>query len=679
MRKTYRVYGMSCVNCARAIEITLRRTKGVKDVNVSFELGRVEVEFDEDLVSEEEIVRKIEELGYSVEKKKDYERVLLGFSVISSLFFLASIFVNFPLKTELRLLLSTLVQFTAGWKFYRGAYSSLKKGVGSMDTLVALGTTGAYLYSLLAYFKLINSAPFFETNVFLITFVRFGKFVEEVAKKRATKGLKELVNLSFKKVKVLEGNKEVEKNVREVFKGEKVVYRSGEQVLLDGVVIKGEALVNEAVISGEPVPVLKKKGDEVYSGSIVEKGYIVTKVMKTFESSFINTVRKLVEESLREKPKVQRLSDKVSHYFVLFVVALSLLTFGIWYLNTHDLTRAVQFSLAVLVVSCPCAFGIAVPLAVSVGIYKAVKRGILPKKGSVFETATKVNTLVFDKTGTLTEGKLKVKEFNIPDEYFEIVYSMEHYSNHPVAKAIREYLKGKVKKEVPLNECEEVLGVGVRCGDYIIGKAELWGERSQNGIIRVGFGTKNKLIGEVILEDSLRKEAREVVRFFKEKGIEVVMLTGDNEENAKRIATELGIEKVIANVKPDEKLKVVKELQKDGKKVCVVGDGVNDAPALAQADLGVAVFEGTDLAKLSGDLVIHKLSSLPYVFKLSERVYRKIKENLFWAFAYNVTFIPVAAGVFAGKGIYLKPEFAGLLMAFSSVSVVLNTLRLLRD
>ncbi|RUM29541.1 MAG: cadmium-translocating P-type ATPase, partial [Aquifex sp.] len=586
---------------------------------------------------------------------------------------------SFPLKLEVQFLLSSIVQFTAGWKFYKGAYSSLKKGVGSMDTLVALGTTGAYLYSLLSYFNFINSTPFFETNVFLITFVRLGKFIEEKAKEKAIKGLKELVNLSFKKVKVLEGNREVEKNVREVFKGEKVVYRSGEQILLDGVVIKGEGLVNEAVITGEPLPVLKKEGDEVYSGAVLERGYIITKVKKTFESSFINTVRKLVEESLREKPQIQRISDKVSHYFVLFVVILSALTFLVWFIKTGEINKAVQFSLAVLVVSCPCAFGIAVPLAVSVGIYKAVKKGILPKKGSVFEVAPKVNTVIFDKTGTLTEGKLKVKEINVPKEYFEILYTMENYSNHPVAKAIREYLKPFVKEEAKLKGCEEILGVGVKCGEFIVGKGELWGKNSQNGVIRVGFGTKDKLIGEIILEDSVRKEAKEVVEFFKRRGIDVILLTGDTKENAKKIAEELGIKEVIANVKPEEKLNVIRKLQREGRKVCMVGDGVNDAPALAQSDLGIAVSEGTDLAKISGDIVIHRLLSIPEVFTLSERVYRKIKENLFWAFAYNVIFIPLATGILWNKGIYLKPEFAGLLMALSSVSVVLNTLRLIRD
>ena len=679
MRKTYRVYGMSCVNCARAIEITLKRTKGVKNVSVSFELGRVEVDFDEDVVSEEEIVRKIEELGYSVERKKDLEKPFLIFSLLSSFFFLLGMLLSFPLKLEVQFLLSSIVQFTAGWKFYKGAYSSLKKGVGSMDTLVALGTTGAYLYSLLSYFNFINSTPFFETNVFLITFVRLGKFIEEKAKEKAIKGLKELVNLSFKKVKVLEGNREVEKNVREVFKGEKVVYRSGEQILLDGVVIKGEGLVNEAVITGEPLPVLKKEGDEVYSGAVLERGYIITKVKKTFESSFINTVRKLVEESLREKPQIQRISDKVSHYFVLFVVILSALTFLVWFIKTGEINKAVQFSLAVLVVSCPCAFGIAVPLAVSVGIYKAVKKGILPKKGSVFEVAPKVNTVIFDKTGTLTEGKLKVKEINVPKEYFEILYTMENYSNHPVAKAIREYLKPFVKEEAKLKGCEEILGVGVKCGEFIVGKGELWGKNSQNGVIRVGFGTKDKLIGEIILEDSVRKEAKEVVEFFKRRGIDVILLTGDTKENAKKIAEELGIKEVIANVKPEEKLNVIRKLQREGRKVCMVGDGVNDAPALAQSDLGIAVSEGTDLAKISGDIVIHRLLSIPEVFTLSERVYRKIKENLFWAFAYNVIFIPLATGILWNKGIYLKPEFAGLLMALSSVSVVLNTLRLIRD
>ena len=680
MRKTLKVEGMTCVNCARAIEIALRKSEGVREVRVSFELGRVEVDYDESKVSEEDIVRKIEELGYRVvQEKGKKEEILLILSWASSLLILLTMFSNVPFGLEVQLVLSTLVQFSGGLKFYRQAIATLRQGIAGMDVLVSLGTTGAYLYSLLSYLKLIPGLPIFETNAFLIAFVRLGKYIEEKARERAVKGLKEVFSLSFKKVKVLEGSKEIEKEVREVFKGEKVVYRSGEQILLDGVVLEGEALVNEAIITGESLPVKKKPGDKVISGSIVENGYIITRVEKTFGSSYISQIKKLVEEALSEKPSIQRLSDKVSHYFVQFVVLISLITFGVWYFKTGELQKAVLFSLSVLVVSCPCAFGIAVPLAVVVGINKALRKGILLKKPAVFELVPKLQVLIFDKTGTLTEGKLKVEELRVEDNYLPVIYAMEEYSNHPVARAIREFLKEKVKEKPKLEGCEEIAGVGVKCGELLIAKGELWNLKSKNGAITVGFGTKEKLLGFIVLRDKLRKEAKEVVSFLKAKGLRVILLSGDTKENAERVAKELGIEEVIAQVKPEEKKDFVEKLKREGYEVAMVGDGINDSLALARADVGIAVSSGADLAKIAGDVIIHNLYSLKELFTLSERVYRKIKENLFWAFIYNALFIPVAAGLFYEFGLYLKPEFAGLLMSLSSVSVVLNTLFLLRD
>ncbi len=680
MRKVYRVKGMSCVNCARTIEIALKRLRGVKEVRVSFELGRVEVEYDPGKVSEEEIAARIRDLGYLPEEEKDRkEELLLGFSLLSSFLFLLLMIVRPPYGLEVQLLLSGLVQFTAGLKFYRGALYSLREGTAGMDVLVSLGTTGSYVYSLLAYLKLLPGTPFFETNVFLITFVRAGKYIEERAKERAIRGLKEFISSSYSRVRVLSEGREVEKDPREVVKGEKIVLRSGDEVLLDGKVLEGEAYVSEAVITGESRPLLKKKGDLVYSGSVVESGYLLVEVVKSFERSYLSQLRRLAEEALRRKPRIQRLADRVSHYFVYGVVSLSLLTLLYWLLREGDLQKAVNFSLALLVVSCPCAFGIAVPLAVSLGLYEALRRGVFLKSSEVFELVPKVNTVIFDKTGTLTEGKFRVERYEVrEEEALEKVYYMEQFSGHPIARSLREFLKDKVKREVSLEGCREIKGVGVRCGEYIVGKGELWGISPGNGYKVVGFGRGKKLLALFYLRDTLREEARTVVRYLKEKGLEVVMLTGDEERNALGVARELGIDRVIANVRPEEKLKVVEEFQRRGRKVLMVGDGVNDAPALARADVGVAVAGGTDLAKLSGSVLVTSLKKIPLLFGLSEKVYRKIKENLFWAFVYNVVAMPVAAGFFYEKGLYLRPELAGLIMSLSSVSVVLNTLRLKR-
>ncbi|NPB07446.1 MAG: cadmium-translocating P-type ATPase [Aquificae bacterium] len=680
MRKVYRVKGMSCVNCARTIEIALKRLRGVKEVRVSFELGRVEVEYDPGKVSEEEIAARIRDLGYLPEEEKDKkEELLLGFSLLSSFLFLLLMIVRPPYGLEVQLLLSGLVQFTAGLKFYRGALYSLREGTAGMDVLVSLGTTGSYVYSLLAYLKLLPGTPFFETNVFLITFVRAGKYIEERAKERAIRGLKEFISSSYSRVRVLSEGREVEKEPREVVKGEKIVLRSGDEVLLDGKVLEGEAYVSEAVITGESRPLLKKKGDLVYSGSVVESGYLLVEVVKSFERSYLSQLRSLAEEALRRKPRIQRLADRVSHYFVYGVVSLSLLTLLYWLLREGDLQKAVNFSLALLVVSCPCAFGIAVPLAVSLGLYEALRRGVFLKSSEVFERVPKVNTVIFDKTGTLTEGKFRVERYEVrEEEALEKVYYMEQFSGHPIARSLREFLKDKVKREVSLEGCREIKGVGVRCGEYVVGKGELWGISPGNGYKVVGFGRGKKLLALFYLRDTLREEARTVVSFLKEKGLEVVMLTGDEERNALGVARELGIDRVIANVRPEEKLKVVEEFQRRGRKVLMVGDGVNDAPALARADVGVAVAGGTDLAKLSGSVLVTSLKKIPLLFGLSEKVYRKIKENLFWAFVYNIVAMPVAAGFFYEKGLYLRPELAGLIMSLSSVSVVLNTLRLKR-
>jgi len=681
MKKSYRVKGMSCVNCARTIEFALKRLEGVKSVRVFFELERLEVDFDPAKISEEEIIRRVQELGYSLEEdsKGGKEETLLLFSLVVSAVFLLSMFIDFPYELELQFILSTLVHFTAGLKFYRNAFQSLKQGVAGMDVLVALGITGAYLYSILAYIGFIEGKPFFETNVFLITFVRLGRYIEERAKERAVKGLKSFINLSLRKVKVLEGEKEVEKNVREVLKGERVVYRTGDEILLDGVIIEGEALVNEAVLTGESIPVLKKKGDKVVSGSLVENGFIVVEVERVFESSYINQVKKLIEESLKSKPSIQRLADKVSHYFVQGVVLVALFTFFFWFWAMGSIEEAVRFSLAVLVVSCPCAFGIAVPLAVSTGIYEALKRGIFPKKTSIFEVIPFINTVVFDKTGTLTEGNFKVERYEASsEEVLEKVYFMEQFSNHPVAKALRNFLKEKVKKGESLKDCKEIRGVGVQCGEYIVGKGELWGLTSA-GYQVVGFGTKDKLLAVFYLRDFLRPEAREVVKKLKELGLEVMIFTGDKEENALAIASELGVDRVEYELKPEDKLRELERLQRKGKRVLMVGDGINDAPALAKADVGVAVSGGTDLAKLSGDVIVNSIGAIPFLVILGRKVYKKIKENLFWAFIYNITFIPVAAGIFYKYGLYLKPEIAGILMSLSSITVVLNTLRLKKE
>lgn len=677
MRKTFKVEGMSCINCARTIEIGLKRKEGVKEVKVSFELGRVHVVFDENVVDEERIIGTIESLGYRVIDEEDDGRELLILSLcgLSSVLVVLLMLGVVPGGVLAQFLLSTLVQAVGGWKFYRGAYLSFSKGVAGMDVLVALGTSGAYLYSIFAISGLVAGSPFFETNIFLITCVRGGRFIEERVRKRATKLLRDMLSAQHSEVTVIEGSEEVRKKVREVGKGERVLYRAGDIILTDGKVVRGFAYVSEAVLTGEPEPVPKKEGDKVLSGSVVEDGFVEVLVERSYDGSYLSSIGRLIDSALGDKPKIQRFADRVSHYFVQFVIAMSLFVFLLWMGKTGDVQTATRFSLALLVISCPCALGIATPLAVAVGVSIALRKGILIKKPSLIEVFPKIDLLVFDKTGTLTEGKFRVTGSEIfSDKALDIAYSMERGSNHPVARAVRDFAREKGAKEIELGECKEVRGKGVVCGELFIGAPE-----KERGLKKVVLKRGGEVLAIFYLRDELRKEARDVVKEVKGMGIETVLLSGDGPSMTKRVAEEVGIDRFFASMTPEEKRERVRAFQKEGKVVAMVGDGINDAPALAQADLSFAVAQGTDITKRAGDVILLSgIQNLPFAFRLGRAVSGKIKQNLLWAFLYNVVSMPVAAGLFYNWGLYLKPELAGLMMSLSSLSVVLNTLLLKR-
>ncbi len=667
MRASLKVSGMTCVNCARAIEISLKKLRGVRKVEVSFELGRVMVDFDEDLLSTDQIGRVIESLGYKVEgiegRRRSFE--LLLFCWVASLIIMALMFLHIPFSLYMQALLATLVQLVGGYSLYKGAINSLRAKVGNMDLLVALGSTSALVYSFLSLFSLLPGEPFFETSAFLITFVRTGKFLEEWVRSRALKGLRELFSLQTLKLRVLKEGKEVERSPLDVFVGDTLILRSGDMVAVDCKILEGSLEVDESLVSGESLPVVKSTGDRLISGSVVLSGFARARVEKTFSSSYANLLVRLVEETLSKKPKVQRLADRFSHYFVQFVLLLSLLTLLFWYVSTGDLQKAISFSLAVLVVSCPCAFGIAVPLALTVGLFRAYKKGILIKDPSAVEKH--IDLILLDKTGTLTEGKPKLANFTLYDESaLSVACGLAKASNHPYSLSIRDLCKSKGIEGEVLENCKEEAGLGVVCGDYMLG-------RSEGGVALYKKETK---LAEFYFEDKLRPEAKEVVDFLRSKGIRVYMLTGDKEEKARSVAQRLGIDQFLANAKPEDKLKKVQELKGEGYKVGLVGDGINDAPAMAQADLSFALGSGTDMAKRAGDVILLRgLGGLREFFEIKKNTMSMIKQNLFWAFVYNLLGIPIAGGLLYSKGIYLKPEFAGLMMAVSSLSVVLNSIR----
>ncbi len=666
MKVSLKVSGMTCANCARAIELTLKKLHGVSNVKVSFELGRVWVEFNEELLSLEGIKGAIESLGYTVGKEdvKNYDPFVLAFCWFSGAFVMLSMFWHDSWSVYLQAFLATLVQLVGGVKFYKSAYYSLKTRIGNMDLLVSLGSTSALIYSYLALFNLIPEDPLFETSLFLITFVRTGKFLEERVKKKATESLKRVFGLQSLRVKVLKEGKEEDKSVYEVFIGDKIVLKTGYMVPLDCRLVEGGLTVDESMLTGESLPVLKEVGDFLLSGSVVLNGYGIAKVEKTFARSYVSLLIRLVEDALVQKPKVQRLADRVSHYFVQFAIGLSFLVFLFWFFKTGDLQKAITFSLAVMVISCPCAFGIAVPLVLTVGLARAYQRGVLVKKPEAFEK--RIDILLIDKTGTLTEGKPKVKEVRSYGDYLNLAYSLSLKSNHPYSVAIMEYCKSLGAKEITLKDCREEVGVGVFCEGYMLGR----GDKGQTVLME-----NRKVLAEFYFEESLRESAKEVLEYIRSIGVELFLVSGDEEERVKKVAKQLGIDRWFAKMDPQGKLSLLEGLQAKGYRVGMVGDGINDAPVLAKADLSFAMGSGTDVAKFTTDVILNSgLVGLREFFRLSKWVSRRIKQNLLWAFGYNVLAIPIAGGVFYPH-LFIKPEFAGLLMALSSLSVVINSLR----
>ncbi len=669
---TLRVEGMTCVNCARAIEISLQKLKGIKRVEVSFELGRVYVEFEEEFLGLEEIKRVIEDLGYRVAsgvKKRDYQREILIFSFLASLGIMGLMFYHHPLSLLIQGLLSISVQIIGGSRFYKGAISGLKARIGNMDLLVALGTTSALIYSLLAVSRILPGEPFFETNAFLIAFVRLGKYIEERSRTGALNLLKELFAIQTAKVRILAPDGEREVSISEVFPGDILLLKPGDLIPLDSVVEEGSLEVDESLVTGESVPVLKKKEDPLISGSLVVNGFAKAKVSALLERSYISMLLNLVEEALRHKPGIQRIADLVAHYFVQAIVLLSIALFLFWYLKGEALIRSFNFALSVLVISCPCAFGLAVPLAISVGLTRAFRRGLLIKDPSVFERAKEIKVLILDKTGTLTEGHPKVVDFKVYEEgALALALALARTSRHPYSKAIAEFVQKKGVQPVEIGDCREEPGRGIICGELFLGRDE-----ASKGLV---LKRRDKILAEFWAEDNIRESAREILDYLKGLGVEPVLATGDTPERAKAVAEALGIERVYAGVRPQDKLKIVEEEQARGVKVAMVGDGINDAPALAKADLSFVMAEGVDLSKRIGEVILLSgLKGIQAFFEISAFLRRRISQNLFWAFIYNLVGIPVAGGLLYPYGIVLKPEIAGLMMALSSVSVVLNSIR----
>lgn len=713
------ILGMTCAACSTRIEKVLNKQEGVNSATVNLTTESAAIEYNPGLTDPKVLIEKIRNVGYdakpkaeAAEKRTHKEKALqrqkskLIISAVLSAPLLITMLVHL-FKMEIPALLmnpwfqfalATPVQFIIGWQFYVGAYKNLKNGGANMDVLVALGTSAAYFYSLYEAIKTIGNdyMPhlYFETSAILITLILFGKYLEAKAKSQTTNALSSLLNLQAKEARVIRNGEEIMLPVEEVVVGERLVVKPGEKIPVDGMVVKGRTSVDESMITGESIPIEKELDAMVIGSTINKNGSIEMEATKVGKDTALASIVKVVEEAQGSKAPIQRLADVISGYFVPIVVGIAILTFVVWiaFVEPGQFEPALVAAIAVLVIACPCALGLATPTSIMVGTGRAAESGILFKGGEHLEGTHQLNAIVLDKTGTVTKGKPEVTDFSGDQEALQLLASAEKGSEHPLAGAIVAYATENEMDFLEVEEFNAIPGHGIEA--RILGKQLLVGNRKlmtdhqvdieNNEETLVKFETEGKTAmliaidgeyrGIVAVADVIKDSAIQAIKELKEQGLEVFMLTGDNERTAHAIAKQVGIDQVIAQVLPEEKADKVKEIQAQGKKVAMVGDGVNDAPALVTADIGIAIGTGTEVAIEAADVTIlgGELLLIPKAIRISHATIRNIRQNLFWAFGYNTAGIPVAA-----VGL-LAPWIAGAAMALSSVSVVSNSLRLKR-
>lgn len=710
------IEGMSCATCAGTIEKRLAALAGVERVAVNLVGDFAEVDFDPQQLNIEDIAAEVEAAGFhAVLDKQDgsdeVKRSLLWVALSALCALPIMFFMYWPVFGSATLMinasLATLVQFSAGLTFYRSGWKSLKNRSANMDVLVALGISAAYGYSMLAALGLLGSGQtvFFETSAMLIMFIRFGKWLEARAKGKAGAALKKLLQLQPDQAVLLQDGEEIQVPTSRVRIGDLLLVRPGEKVPVDGEVVSGRSSIDESMMTGESVPVNKDVGDQVIGATINYSGRLSIRATRVGAQTVLAQIVRMVEEAQGDKAPIQKLADRVSSVFVPVVVVFSLLTFLVWYLAASaQFLFAFQMAIAVLVIACPCALGLATPTAIMVGSSVGLERGILFKRASVLEHISHLQVLLLDKTGTLTTGQFQVTDIIAVDGFSEdqvlsLAAAVEVASAHPLARSVVAAAEERNFSRLNLEHVEEQGGLGltaelqgetILCGNLmLLEQSGVDTSELRSDIVRlvdhgktlICLARNGQMLGLLALSDSLKENATQAVSGLKNLGLQTVLLTGDRQAAADAVAASVGVDEVEAEVLPADKLATVKKYQQRGFRVGMVGDGINDAPALAQADIGIAIGSGTDVAKETGDLVLvgGDMLDIERGIRLGRKTLSKIKQNLFWAFFYNCLGIPLAAGIFYPLwGIYLKPEYAGLAMAFSSVSVVTNSLLLRR-
>ncbi|MFB9860774.1 heavy metal translocating P-type ATPase [Salinicoccus siamensis] len=714
------ITGMTCAACSNRIEKVLNKQEGVSSATVNLATENAVIEYNPNVLSEKDLIGRVEKLGYGAEPKRSAEdkvdakdrqlnrlKIKLIISALLSVPLLITMLdhlfgIQLPsllMNPWFQLAIATPVQFIIGWQFYEGAYKNLKSGSANMDVLVAMGTSAAYFYSVYetgvwATDPTHSPHLYFETSALIITLILFGKYLEHNAKSRTTTAISKLLDMQAKQARVIKEGKEAMIPVEDVVVGDRIIVKPGEKIPVDGQVVRGRTSVDESMITGESIPIEKEVENGVVGSTLNVNGTIEFEATRVGKDTALASIVKVVEEAQGRKAPIQRMADVISGYFVPIVVGIAVLTFLVWYILVQpgNFEPALIASIAVLVIACPCALGLATPTSIMVGTGKGAENGILFKGGEHLEKTHSLDVIIMDKTGTITKGKPEVTDFSGDDEVLALLAAAEKGSEHPLAEAIVAHATERGIDIPEMDDFTAIPGHGIEA--TVEGRKVLVGTRKlmtdndiaddniteemtqyeYDGKTAMIVAVDGEIKGIVAVMDTVKESAAEAIRQLQEDGLEVVMLTGDNTRTAEAIGRSVGIDQVIAEVLPEQKAEQVKRFQEAGRTVAMVGDGINDAPALATADIGIAIGTGTEVAIEAADITIlgGELTLIPKAVRLSHKTIRNIKQNLFWAFAYNSAGIPIAA-----LGL-LAPWVAGAAMAFSSVSVVTNSLRLKR-
>ena len=714
------ISGMTCAACSNRIEKVLNKMEGVSHASVNLTTENATIEYNSNVVTKKDLIGRIGDLGYGAKpkqsteekgSKKEKELEKMKWKVIISALLSAPLLVtmldhlfgiNLPgifMNPWFQLIFAAPVQFILGWQFYVGAYKNLKNFNANMDVLVVMGTSAAFIFSLYEMYSWMDGTTgnphlYFETSAIIITLILFGKYLETKAKSNTTGAIKELLNLQAKEARVIRDGIEQMVPAEDVIKGDRLIVKPGEKFPVDGTVVKGRTSVDESMITGESIPIEKEIESNVIGSTVNQNGTVEVSATKVGKETALQSIIKVVEEAQGKKAPIQRMADIISGYFVPIVIGIAIVTFLAWYFlaSPGNIEPALVAAISVLVIACPCALGLATPTSIMVGTGKGAENGILFKGGEHLEKTHSLDAIIMDKTGTITKGKPEVTDFTGDEDTLRLLASAEKGSEHPLAQAIVSYATEHDVNILDVDDFNAIPGHGIESviedrrvlvgtrklmadnGMDTGGLEEVMAQFEHDGKTAMIIATDGQIKGVVAVQDTVKESAKKAIQSLHDQGLEIVMLTGDNSRTAAAIARQVNIDTVIAEVLPEEKATHVKRMQEEGKVVAMVGDGVNDAPALATADIGIAIGTGTEVAIEAADITIlgGELTLIPRAINLSHKTIRNIKQNLFWAFAYNTAGIPIAALGF------LAPWVAGAAMAFSSVSVVTNSLRLKR-